>query len=287
MPDFDLSVGQCATLAVILEATAPKPGNVHRGADFENLSYVDFVAAAVALGPAMERAAAGAPLGETVLSAVQAMRGAVDTNTSLGTILLLAPMAKSPRGQPLKNGVGRVLDQLTAHDARLVYAAIRLAQPGGMGKVDEADIGDEPPDDLLYAMRLAADRDLVARQYANGFEQVLDEIVPWFAEGTRRGWPLAETIVQTQLQLMARYPDSLIARKCGADAAVQASARAGKALESGEPGDEAYRRAIVDFDFWLRADHHRRNPGASADLVAAGLFAGLRDGIIQLPLSFY
>ncbi len=74
MPEPVLSIGQCASLACLLEATAPKPGNVHRGADFENLSFVDFAASAVAIGPAFDRAAAGAPLGETVLAAVQAMR---------------------------------------------------------------------------------------------------------------------------------------------------------------------------------------------------------------------
>ena len=51
-----LSIGQCATLACLLEATAPKVGNVHRGADFENLTFADFVVSAVAIGPAMENA---------------------------------------------------------------------------------------------------------------------------------------------------------------------------------------------------------------------------------------
>ena len=31
------------------------------------------------------------------------------------------------------------------------------------------------------------------------------------------------------------------------------------------------------FDRWLRADGHRRNPGTTADLVAATLFAAQRD----------
>lgn len=287
MPEPALSVGQRVSLACLLEATAPKPGNVHRGADFESLSFVDFAASAVAIGPAFDRAAAGARLGPTVLSAVQAMRQAVATNTSLGTILLLAPLAMVPPAQGLRQGVQQVLEQLSPDDARQVYEAIRLAVPGGLGKVDQADLADAPPDDLLFAMRLAAERDLVARQYANGFEQVLDELVPWLAEGVGRQWPLAETIVRAQLRLMSRYPDSLIARKCGQEIAAQSAAWAGKVLESGEPGTEAYHRAIVDFDFWLRSDQHRRNPGTSADLIAAGLFAALRDAIIKLPLTFY
>jgi triphosphoribosyl-dephospho-CoA synthase len=156
-----------------------------------------------------------------------------------------------------------------------------------MGQVERADLSGEPPDDLLFAMQLAAERDLVARQYVNGFEQVLQAVVPWLAEGLGRQWSLADVIVRTQLRLMRDFPDSLIARKCGLDVAGQAAAQAGKTLEAGEPGDEGYYRAITDFDFWLRADHHRRNPGTSADLLAAGLFAALRDGIIELPVKFY
>ena len=46
-----LSLGQCASLACIWEATAAKPGNVHRGADFEDLTYLDLLTSAVAIGP--------------------------------------------------------------------------------------------------------------------------------------------------------------------------------------------------------------------------------------------
>jgi triphosphoribosyl-dephospho-CoA synthase len=274
-------------LSCLLEATAPKPGNVHRGADFDDLTYLDFAVSAIAMAPAFEDAAAGAGVGQTVLAAVQAMRRAVDGNTSLGTILLLAPLACVPRRESLAAGVKQVLARLSGDDSRQVYEAIQLAAPGGLGEVAEADVAGEPPDDLLFAMQLAAERDLVARQYVNGFEQVLQAVVPWLAEGLGRQWSLADVIVRTQLRLMQDFPDSLIARKCGLDVARQAAAQAGKALEAGEPGDEDYYRAITDFDFWLRADHHRRNPGTSADLLAAGLFAALRDGIIELPLNFY
>lgn len=287
MSETRLSIGQCAALACLLEVTAPKPGNVHRGADFDDLTYFDFAAAAVAMGPVFDAAAKGVGLGQTVLAAVRAMRSAVGGNTSLGTILLVAPLARVPRDEPLAPGVKRILGELSPDDTRHVYAAIRHAAPGGLGEVDEADVAGDPPDDLLYAMGLAAERDLVARQYVNGFEQVLQSVVPWLAAGVAAKWSLADTIVRTQLELMHAFPDSLIARKSGLEVAQQAALRAGKTLEAGRPGDEDYYRAIADFDFWLRSDHRRRNPGTSADLVAAGLFAALRDGIIELPLRFY
>src|SRR5437763_636089 len=161
-----LPIGQCATLACFLEATAPKPGNVHRGADFEDLTYPDLLTAAIMIGPVIE-AAPRRPLGETILEAVKITQETIGTNANLGTILLLAPLAAVPRDEPLASGIAKVLEHLNATDARLVYEAIRLAKPGGLGRVSEADVAGDPPTDLLDAMRAAADRDLVARQYAN------------------------------------------------------------------------------------------------------------------------
>ena len=44
------------------------------------------------------------------------------------------------------------------------------------------------------------------------------------------------------------------------------------------------RTELNRLDTWLRGDGNRRNPGTTADLVAAILFAGLRDGVIVEPL---
>ena len=281
-PLAQLTIGQCATLACVYEATAAKPGNVHRGADFDDLTYPDFITSGVMIAPAMERAAAGAALGETVLEAVQATSSAVGTNSNLGIILLLAPLAMVPRDVDLQKGISDVLSMLTENDARDVYAAIAAAQPSGLGEVEEHDVASTPPDDLLVAMRAASDRDLVARQYADNFAQVLGEIVPLLCGGVSKGWALWDTIVWAHVSIMSRYPDSLIARKLGSETAAQSAVRAAAVLDSGEPGDEAYHRQLADFDFWLRADGHRRNPGTTADLITAGLFAALRDGIIEV-----
>lgn len=265
-----------------MEATAPKPGNIHRGADFEDASYPDFVIAATVVGPILA-SAVELPLGQTVLNAVLATQAAVATNTNLGTILLLAPLAKVPRTTALETGIVEVLSRLTADDSRDVYQAIRAAKPGGIGRVAAGDVADQAPDDLIAAMRLAADRDMVARQYAENFEQVLQTVVPWLSRAIESGLSLSEAIVHVHLELMREFPDSLIARRLGTEVARQAATLAHGILSAGRPGDEPYEQALADFDFWLRMDGHRRNPGTTADLVAAGLFAALRDGIIRPP----
>jgi triphosphoribosyl-dephospho-CoA synthase len=172
-----------------------------------------------------------------------------------------------------------VLDQLTVEDARLVYQAIRMAAPGGMGEAAEQDIRAQPTLPLQEIMALAAERDLIARQYVNGFHEVLHDGVPVLQRAVDAGFPLEMAVVGTHLELLARHPDSLIARKCGLAVAEEASRRAHAVLDAGWPGKNG-ERCFRDFDAWLRADSNRRNPGTIADLVTACIFAALRDNKI-------
>jgi triphosphoribosyl-dephospho-CoA synthase len=271
-----------ATLAVIAEVTAPKPGNVHRGADFEDVTYVDFVQSAVVVGPILARAAE-LGIGRTILKAVQATRETVATNTNLGTLLLLAPLAAVADGVAHCDGVGRVLRGLTFEDTRNVFVAIQISSAGGLGRVEDADVFSEPPAgmNLVDAMSLASDRDLVARQYCNEFADV-HGVAAWIEQGVSQGWPLNTAIVHAHIRQLASECDSLILRKCDTQVAEQARSMAVHLLDLGSPGEEAYEHGLEDFDFWLRADGHRRNPGTTADLIAAALFVLLREGRVKL-----
>src|SRR5947199_1575614 len=104
-----LSLGLSTQLACIWEATSRKPGNVHRYRDFEDVTYLDFLTSAAAIAPEME-IASHRRVGETVLAAVRATRLMTQTNTNLGIILLLAPLASVPVEQPLRRGLATVLD---------------------------------------------------------------------------------------------------------------------------------------------------------------------------------
>ncbi|WP_202921488.1 triphosphoribosyl-dephospho-CoA synthase [Anatilimnocola aggregata] len=277
-----LSLSQCATLACLLEATAPKVGNVHRGADFDELTFADFVVSAVAIGPAMQRARE-VGVGAAVLQAITATRTLVPTNTNLGMVLLIAPLAAVPAGEPLVSGISAILQSLTPRDSELVYEAIRLAQPGGLGETKEMDLAGPAPENLLAAMHLAAERDLVAKQYATNFELVLGEILPSLLRGQEYGWSLQDNLIREHVRLLSEHPDSLIVRKCGPEIAARTCAYAAQVLNAGQPGDDHYHEALADLDFWLRSDGHERNPGTTADLLAAALFAGLREGLLKPP----
>ena len=281
MSEQDLSTGELAMMACLLEARAPKAGNVSPAKGFKGTTLRHFVEAASAIAGPLDRAAER-PLGDTILEAVTESRKVTEQNVNLGIILLLGPLASAPQGADPRDGVRGVLDNLDDEDCRKVYEAIRIASPGGLGSVETADVNDPPPDDLIAAMELAAERDLVARQYVNGFEQVFCDGLDWLRESCEAGLELDSAIVRLHLQFMASYPDSLIARKCGPETAREAAAGAARVLEGGWPeaGTEAL---FTELDSWLREDGNRRNPGTSADLVAGCLFLALRAGIIALP----
>jgi triphosphoribosyl-dephospho-CoA synthase len=279
MPRVTLSPGQLAQLACVLEATARKPGNVHRFADFVDATYLDFVLSASAIAGPLDRVR-DEGVGAAVLAAVEATQRVVTTNTNLGMVLLLAPLAAVPGEVPLAEGIEDVLQQTTIDDARLVYRAIRLSRPSGLGNAPEQDVNGEPTVTLREAMRLAADRDLVARQYADGFAEVFQIAVPALRGELGRGLDLESSIIHAFMVMLATHPDTLIVRKRGWDEAREVSRRASEVLAGGWPENRA---GMAEFDAWLRAEGHARNPGATADLISAALFATLRDGTIKLP----
>ena len=129
-----LSPGLLAQMACLMEVTARKPGNVHRGVDFEDSHFLDYLLSAAAIAGPLDRARA-IGVGRAVLEAVEATRRVVATNTNLGMVLLLAPLAAVPEDRTLPDGIAAVLAATTIDDAREVYQAIRLAHPGGLGTV--------------------------------------------------------------------------------------------------------------------------------------------------------
>jgi triphosphoribosyl-dephospho-CoA synthase len=266
-----------------LEVLARKPGNVHPAASFPDLTCDDFLRSADIVSPVL----AAAPVlgvGAVVLDAVTRTHAILGRNTNLGIVLLLAPLAAVSRDRKLVEGVASVLAATTVDDARLVYRAIRAATPGGMGQVAEQDIAAVPTLPLVEVMRLAATRDRIAYQYAHDFRDIFELAVPTLLEWSRRTADWETAVIGLHLALMASIPDTLIARKCGAEVAIESARRAAHVLEAGWPDTPAGLGACREFDAWLRSDAHRRNPGTTADLVAATLFAALRDHDMRITM---
>jgi len=258
-------------LACAWEASAFKAGNVHPRASFADLTHLDFLLSGTAIAPVLADAV-GRPLGETVFDAVAATRRVVSSNTNLGIVLLLSPMAAVPESEDLQAGVRRILDATTVQDSANVFEAIRRAVPGGLGEAKDQDVRDVPTMPFRDVMALAADRDQIAAEYANGFDTIFRFGVPALLEGLEKYGRLERAIQHLQLRWLAEHPDTLIARKRGAAVAKEAADRARAVLAAAGPGSTAY----GELDRWLRADGNARNPGTTADLVTACLYVALR-----------
>jgi triphosphoribosyl-dephospho-CoA synthase len=281
-------IAWAAQLACLFEVGADKPGNVSRNAGFEDARFEDFVASAVAIGPAF-RKAGERTVGETTLAAVTATRRLVATNTNLGMVLLLAPLAKAAStagGDGLRAELSHVLAALTVEDARLAYEAIRMASPGGLGRVGRHGVENDTVEvTLLDAMQAARDRDAVAREYVTDFEITFGLGHPTLRRLWNEGWAASDAILATFLRILAEVPDTLIARKLGLGAAQEVSGRAARILEAGDFRGERGRAEVTRLGADLRDPGHRLNPGTTADLVAASLFVFLIQGGVPASVS--
>lgn len=281
-----LDMAAAAQLACLLEASAPKPGNVSPGRGFADVSYEDFLASAAAIGGPL--AGAGTrPLGATIRIAVEATADWTPSNTNLGMVLLLAPLVRAALlGPPpvnatsLRESLRGVLDATTVDDSREVYAAIRRAAPGGLGRADAQDVADEPTVTLLEAMRLAADRDSIAREYATVFDITFEISAPALERARRDGLSWNDAIVETFLYVLSAMPDTHIARRAGEPLAVEVTREAQNVLASGGVRSPEGRAAVDAFDLALRSGEpgHLANPGTTADLTAAAIFVVLAVG---------
>ncbi len=273
-------IAAAAQLACLLEASAPKPGNVSPGIAFHDTRYEDFLASAAAIGPAFLDAGAQ-PLGETIRRAIEDTRRWTSANTNLGIVLLLAPLARAAHAtspKALRDRVRHVIDATTVADATSVYTAIRLARPGGLGEVGAEDVAASPTVTLAAAMTLASERDDVAREYVTAFARTFSTGAPALTKARSAGLDWPDAVVECYLALLAEAPDTLISRKAGAVAALDVMQRAIDVRSAGGVRSNAGRRALASFDLELRDARNTLNPGTTADITAAAVFVVLLNG---------
>lgn len=252
------------------EIEALKPGNVHLFADGHRMTADQFLTSASASsGPLTDPSL---PFGRRIREAVRATRDAVATNTNLGIILLCGPLARAAEMEgDLRQNLRKVLEAITLDDTAAIFEAITLASPGGLGQAPTHDVRDKPQAGLLDAMRAAAGRDMIARQYIVDFADIFDVGLPAIEAAFSRGesgmWPA----VRVYLKFLTSFPDSHVLRKHGAEIALKLREEASLVeLRLAGTEDEKERvRLLLDFDRSLK--DRAINPGTSADLTVACL----------------
>ena len=270
-----MTVATAVREACITDIRAFKPGNVSLASGGHGMHANDFIASAVAMSAVIAARAEG--VGRCILRAIEATRAVVPVNTNLGIVLLCAPLARAAADRVqeprLRRRLCAVLAGLGMDDAELAYRAIRMAEPGGLGQSVRHDIAQPPRVTLREAMNEARERDRIAYQYVTGYRDVFETGIPSLRDGLARWRSREWAAVHTYLILLARFADSHIARKHGAQVAASVSVQARELSQAlGRTGDPAQEMpALEAFDRQLKA--RSINPGTTADLTVAALVA--------------
>ena len=259
--------------ACLDELEAPKPGNVHVFASGHRMTAAEFVRSAeVAAAPL---ALPGARVGNRIRDAVEATLALVGTNTNLGIILLCAPLAAAAevRSSDLRSALAQVLAALNVRDAEHAFRAIARAAPAGLGRVERHDVAEAATVTLKAAMAEASSRDRIARQYVSDFEDVFERGEPTLQAALQRSDEPKWATLAVYLEFLSAFPDSHIVRKHGtatAEDICRTAARYHGRMRSAE-SPAALLPDLLTWDTLLK--ERGINPGTSADLTVATLFA--------------
>jgi triphosphoribosyl-dephospho-CoA synthase len=298
-------------LAILLEVGADKPGNVNLVVGFEGTNHAHFLASAVAAAPhfrlAAERGIA-VSRGEISLSDVglgSIIRDCVADinawqsggNTLLGTVILFVPIAVAAgmtltdekfvfELSELRKNLKLIVEATTPEDAVAVYEAIKIANPSGLGKAPDLDINS--PDSmsrivkekvsLNQVFQIAASYDTVCSEWVNNYPVTFDFAYPTLVEETKKNGNLNTAIIHTFLKVLAKHPDTFIARKVGIGKAREVSFMAEEVTKLGGLTTPAGREKLREFDAVLRKSDSLLNPGTTADIIAAALALNILSG---------
>jgi len=279
-------IARCAVLAMILEVSGtPKPGNIDRDHDYVSTRYEDFLASAVGVYPIMEKACKEGGIGSSILEASgESVRWQGGGNTHFGAYILLFPLIKAAVRGPIENLRENAIDivkETTVEDAIDFYRAfsmvdVRMKKREDLAEGDrELDVGSKgAPEELrrrgmtmFDVMSLSAKNDMVAREWVDGFRRSFEAADKIY--GKRETSTMNDATVLSYLELLAAEPDTLVAKKYDMNKAIYVQGLAIDVLE----------RRMTLKELSQRLFFEKINPGSTADIIIAGLFIALLNGM--------
>ena len=294
-------ISRCLELAILLEVSGyPKPGNIHRTADFPETTFEHYLASAVAITPSFRMAAEqglrvsegeiGASevgIGNVIKDAVDRMLGSQSGgNTLLGAIILLVPIAVAAGMVPtsfsltkLRKKIKVVVESTTPQDAVAVYDAIALVNPGGLNQSKNLDVKDPASKKkildegitLLDTFKLASSYDSITSEWVNNYPITFDLGYPYFVRQLEKTGEINTATVHSFMKILAEVPDTFISRKVGQAKAESISAEARHVLKEGGLTTPLGRNLLLKLDSKLRDPAHDLSPGTTADITEAVL----------------
>ena len=296
-------ISKCLQLAIMLEVSAQKPGNVSFTSSFEGTRVEHFLASAVAAGPTFQEAAyRGTSVAERPLDVGKVGLGqliktcAVDVNawqkggnTILGTVMLLVPIAVAAGMTSakkdyaldfsvLRKNVDLAVKSTTAWDSVHLYEAVDIASPSGLGDAPDLDVTDPASKErllkenvgLFEVFKIASGYDDICYEWVHNYPITFDLAYPYLMKQLESK-PLNTAVVHTFLKILSERPDTFIARKVGKEKALEVSSDAKAVLELGGLETAKGKKSLAEFDKKLRSSGNSCNPGTTADLTAAAL----------------
>ncbi len=305
-------ITRCLNLASLLELAGwPKPGNIHRTRDFQKTRFEHFLAGIAAIQPVFREFCEKifqypfegksdyklVELGYFFYKATEYMiKWQSGGNVLLGHILILAPLAAATTiclktGKNTLNDfinyLSKIIDGSSVNDTENLYKAIKLCNPGGLGRIEKYDINNENSLEEIIAdnislkkiFELSKEYDLISLEYSTRFNIIIDEGLPYFLNTFSTYKDINIATVNTFLFLMSKHPDTLIIRKSGKDSAIYVSTSASQILQYGGISSEKGLELTKKLDKELQEKKGKLNPGTTADLVSGVIFCALIFGL--------
>lgn len=303
---------RCVTLSSLLELSGwPKPGNVHRTFNFEDTRFEHFLAGITAIQPNFRELCekvyhniesntqtfSNVELGLFYKkSAKEMVKWQSGGNVLLGHILVLAPLVSAAaiciktnkaKIDEFEMVLKKIILDTTVEDTLNLYDAIKICNPGGLGRIEKYDIyGDNAYNEirqdkiiLKKIFELSKDYDLISNEYYSGFSIILREGLPFFIETYKNSQDINIATVNTYLKMLSNYLDTLIIRKSSKEEAKKVSEMATSIMSFGGISTKKGLKLTIKFDKNLRKQNGKLNPGTIADLVAGVIFCALIFGL--------
>ena len=278
-------IAKIAQIASALEVSGyPKPGNVHRTRDYDDMVFEDFVISGIVIGDTIREACSDVDvenpkLGKYILEAVAETDKWIKNNTNLGIVMMTMPIAMaaaiSDDFDEIRPNVVKLMANTSVDDACDLYDAINIADAGGMGDRDEYDVASdnakqelrENNQTMYDVLKISAPWDMLAREMTSDMPAVFEIGYPTYHE-LKDEKSKNEACLLTFLTILSQVPDTLISRKYGSDEALKISMMTRDLLNLKDESD--FTQKVKEFDDYLYENHY--NPGTTADLTAASIF---------------
>lgn len=278
-------IAKIAQIASALEVSGyPKPGNVHRTRDYDDMVFEDFVISGIVIGDTIREACTDVDienpqLGKYILEAVSETDRWIKNNTNLGIVMMTTPIAVaaaiSDNFDEIRPNVVKLMANTSVDDACDLYDAINIADAGGMGDQDEYDVASDNAkkelrdnNQTMYdVLKISAPWDMLAREMTSDMPAVFEIGYPKYHE-LKNEKSLNDACLLTFLTILSQVPDTLISRKYGSDEALKISMMTRDLLNLKDEGD--FTQKVKEFDDYLY--NNKYNPGTTADLTAASIF---------------